>query len=396
MATQETRAQVIDRIEEAWRQDNRLVVVVSAMGRRGAPYATDTLLDLVAAGTISDRERDLLLTCGETIAAVVLSAELNARGVPAEALSGAGAGIVTSNAFGQAEVLEVHPEWVHALWEAGRLPIVAGFQGETVHHQPTTLGRGGSDTSAVVLGAALGCPVDIYTDVPGIFTADPRIVQTASVLPEVEYHEVLELAVAGAKVIHPRAVSEALSHSVPVRVLSTFDGAPGTIIGNRTRRPEAPRAVTGIAHQTDLLALEVHAAESGPVHHVLERISGAGITIDMINLFGRDFYCVVQARHRGALEELLAGLPIQFELKAPVTKVTVVGESISDWPGVMARITEALAARGIPILQTSDSLYTISLLVEGRDGTAAVNALHDLFQLSGGRSASSGSTEVGA
>ncbi len=385
MATAETRALVIARIEEERRMDPEVAVVVSAMGRAGAPYATDTLLGLVQDVGISARERDLLLTCGETIAAVTLSAELTARGLAAEALTGAQAGIRTTDEFGQAEVTAIEPARVRGVWAMGRIAVIAGFQGETARGEPTTLGRGGSDTSAVVLGAALGCPVDIYTDVPGIFTADPRVVASAAILPEVAYHEVLEMAVAGAKVIHPRAVSEALTHQVPVRVLSTFDGRGGTVIGGGRRGPALKeKAVTGIAHQNGLISLAVHADNPDPIHLVLDRLSAEGITIDMINFFGRDFYCVIEDRFRRQVETLLRELPLRWELRQPVTKVTAVGEAISEWPGVMLKITEALARADIAILQTSDSLFTISLLVEGAQGGRAVNALHDFFQLAAG------------
>ncbi len=386
MATAQTRALVIAKIAQEWRSDPEVAVVVSAMGRIGSPYATDSLLGLVQDAGISARERDLLLTCGETIAAVTLSGELASQGIPAEALTGAQAGIRTTDDFGRAEVTAVVPDRVQAVWEKGCVAVIAGFQGETALREPTTLGRGGSDTSAVVLGAALGYPVDIYTDVPGIFTADPRVVATAAILPEVAYHEVLEMAVAGAKVIHPRAVSEALTHQVPVRVLSTFDGRGGTMIRQR-RRPllhQQEKAVTGIAHQTGLISLAVHADNPDPIRMVLDGLSAAGITIDMINLFGRDFYCVIEGRFRPQVEMLLTVLPLHWEIKDPVTKVTAVGEAISEWPGVMLQITEALARAAIPILQTSDSLYTISLLVDEEQGVRTVNALHDFFQLSNG------------
>lgn len=384
MATAETRAVVIDRIRDKWIQDKQLVVVVSAMGRMGAPYATDSLLSLIGSNAITTRERDLLLTCGEIIAAVTLSDELNGQGMAAEALTGAQAGIVTTEEFCQADVQSVDPARIVQIWESGKIAVVAGFQGQTIAGDLTTLGRGGSDTSAVVIGAALKCPVDIYTDVPGIFTADPRVVSSAAVLPEVAYHEVLEMASHGAKVIHPRAVTAARMHQVPVRVLSTFHDQGGTMIGDGPRLlPHGKHVVTGIAHQSGLVSLAVHADSSEPIYSVLDKLSAAGITIDMINLFGREFYCVIESSFQATVRALLDGLPGQVTLRDGVTKVTVVGEAISERPGVMLQITEVLSRTGIPILQTSDSLYTISLLVSEDHGHLAVNALHEFFGLNG-------------
>lgn len=382
MATAETRKQVLARIREQWQADPELVIVVSAMGRRPLPYATDTLLQLVDPRYISGREQDLLMSMGEILAAVTLSAELNREGIAAEALTGAECGIITDDQFGDARILRIDTDRIRTVWRRAMVPVVAGFQGTNARHEVTTLGRGGSDTTAVAIAAALKCPADIYTDVPGIFTADPRVVPEAQILSRVEYHEVLEMAQAGARVIHPRAVESAGRANIAVRVLSTFDDSEGTtILPQSAVAGQAMAAVTGIAHQERLTA--IHATSASPLRlaRLLDDIGQAGITIDMINLFAHDLHFVIEDKHRSRLDPVLAQSNIEAEVADNLTKVTVVGAAISQWPGVMSRITGALFAAGISIRSTSDSQHTISLLVDGADGDNTVKLLHRLFDL---------------
>ena len=221
LATDEARRFVLRHIERERDQTRGLVVVVSAMGRKGDPYATDTLLSLLPGNgnSLPARERDMLLGCGETISAALLCGLLNARSIPAVALTGGGAGVITDNQFGRARILEIRPEPILQALQAGQVVIVTGFQGITEKGELTTLGRGGSDTSATALGAALKAErVDIYTDVNGILTADPRIVEDARPLSVVGYAEICNMARQGAKVIHPRAVEIAQQARIPLRV----------------------------------------------------------------------------------------------------------------------------------------------------------------------------------
>src|SRR5690606_29009876 len=233
LAAPEGREAAARRVLQAVREGSRPIVVVSALGRRGDPYATDTLLGLVRAeqAGLPARELDLLLACGEQIAAVVVAAVLGQHGVDAPALTGGQAGIVTDAHFGDARILRVDPEPLRRRLERGQVPVVAGFQGVTEHGDITTPGRGGRDTTAAALAAALGAgAVEIYTDVEGVYTADPRLVPDARTMLTATYDEVAQMAVEGARVIHPRAIEIAMRANVPVRVRSTVSDAPGTLI----------------------------------------------------------------------------------------------------------------------------------------------------------------------
>ncbi|AUZ41384.1 aspartate kinase, partial [Bacillus sp. MBGLi79] len=225
------RKLALSHIQEAVNEGYKAVVVVSAMGRKGDPYATDSLLDLLYGGqdTITEREQDMLLSCGETISSVVFASMLLENGIKAAALTGAQAGFLTDNNHTNAKILEMKPERLVSMLADHDAVVVAGFQGATAKGDITTIGRGGSDTSAAALGAALDAEfIDIYTDVEGVMTADPRIVEKAKPLPVITYTEICNLAYQGAKVIHPRAVEIAMQAKVPIRVRSTYSNETGT------------------------------------------------------------------------------------------------------------------------------------------------------------------------
>ena len=209
VATPEIRDLVVKKVEKARLQGYNPVVVVSAMGRKGESYATDTLIDIArtANRNIASRELDQIMCCGEMISAVIMTSTLQAAGIDAIMMTGGQAGIITDNTFNNARILKVDPSRMTAFIKMGKVPVVCGFQGMTVDGEFTTLGRGGSDTTAAALGSALNAEmVEIYTDVDGIMTADPRIVRNAKILESISYGEVCQLAHQGAKVIHPRAV----------------------------------------------------------------------------------------------------------------------------------------------------------------------------------------------
>ncbi len=370
------------------------VVVVSAMGRRGDPYATDTLLEL-ARGVhprLAEREQDLLMVCGEIISAVVFVQELRARGIQSVALTGGQAGIVTDGQFGDARILRVDPAPLRRLLERGLVPVVAGFQGMTEDGREfTTLGRGGSDTTAAALGVALRAEVvEIYTDVDGIKTADPRLVPEARTLSTATYDEIVQMAHEGARVVHPRAVELAMRGNVPLRIRSTFSDDPGTLI---TRHWEVDqvwpdlrqsRAVTGITHIPGLTQITLHAdAEDDQALNVrlFRSLADRGISVDMINVSPRRKSFVVRDERAGEARAALEELGLEPELRPGCAKVTVVGAGMHGVPGVMARVVEALKAAGVSILLTVDSHMTISCLVDGDDVGRAVRALHEHFGL---------------
>jgi aspartate kinase len=257
----------VQKVINAKRGGFQPVVVVSAIGRKGDPYATDTLINmnLEISKDIHPREMDLLMSCGEIISAVIFTNTLKSRGYEARAFTGGQAGIKTDQNFSQADILEIRPARILKSIESGRIPVVAGFQGITEQGDITTLGRGGSDITAVALGEAIGAiSVEIYSDVDGIMTADPKIVPNASVLSQISYSDILELASKGAKVIHPRAIEYAIRGNMPVFIKSTYKCTPGTLISLGQERSfgmdkKLPKQViTGIAHITDRVQITIY------------------------------------------------------------------------------------------------------------------------------------------
>lgn len=247
VATAESRRAAIEHVRSELRSGNQAVVVVSAMGRKGAPYATDTLLGLLQGD--DPLVRDQLISCGETISACVFADELTRSGVAARPFTGESARITTDDVFGSAAVTGMDVGPLTEALKQGIVPVVTGFQGRTADRFTTTLGRGGSDTSAVVIGGYLKADVvDIYTDVPGVAKADPRIVPEAAFMSAISQRDMLTLAQWGSGVIHPKAVQAAMDFRVPLlRVRSTFDNEPGTAIGSR-----ADPGLAGIAVLKDL------------------------------------------------------------------------------------------------------------------------------------------------
>ncbi|WP_028962920.1 aspartate kinase [Sulfobacillus thermosulfidooxidans] len=371
---------------------DQVVVVVSAMGRRGDPYATDTLLDLITDADLTPAaERDLLLSCGEIISAVVLASHLRRQDIPVKVLTGGEAGIITDDNFGDARILEVQPKVLQNLLQDGVVPVVAGFQGRTVEGRVTTLGRGGSDTTAVALGAALhAAVVDIFTDVDGIKTADPRIVPDARTISQLDYDEIFQLANLGARVIHPRAVEIGRQFSVPIRVRSTFSESQGTLIapGQGTLDPWGHRdpdhAVTGITQLDHLMQFRVTpppAMHKDWAYHLFMSLGENGVSVDLINLFPDQVYFCVPPEKTQITEQTLKDIGFGYEAYDDRAKVSIVGSAIQGLPGVVGRVMAAMAQSQIEILQSADSHSTITLLLHRRNMEKAVAALHKQFHL---------------
>lgn len=254
------RAAAIRRVAARAAAGKRLALVVSALGRKGEPYATDTLIGLLSAAgePVAPRELDLAMAAGEQIAAALFAHELTLAGLPAQAFTGPQAGVLTDARAGEAEILRVEPARIAACLAAGKIAVVAGFQGADAAGEIRTLGRGGSDTSGVALGAALGAAeVEIYTDVPGVADADPRRVPAARFLAELPAAAMLAMAEEGSKVVHPRAVRAALPGATPLRVLSTFDDGEGTLVHHRP--PAGPARPLALAQRERLVLLRAAA-----------------------------------------------------------------------------------------------------------------------------------------
>ncbi|HLR66192.1 aspartate kinase [Virgibacillus alimentarius] len=393
--TEENRNHVIKHIKDALMKEYKLVVVVSALGRKPDPYATDTLLDLVdfPANQNSNREIDLLMSCGETISSVVLSNELQKHHISATALTGAQAGFVTNDDFTQAKIKKVNPERIRKEFEDHDVVVVAGFQGQTESGEITTIGRGGSDTTAAALGAALQAErIEIFTDVNGIMTADPRVVKSARPLNVVTYTEICNLAYQGAKVVHPRAVEIAMQAKIPMRVRSTYSFDEGTLVtASRVQEMgvDIPdRLITGIAHISSITQLRVQTKEG--VYRlqsdVFKAMAEAGISVDFINISPSGVIYTVPKEFTEKAVHILDTLGFQAEVTENCAKVSAVGAGMTGVPGVASRIVQALTEANVQILQSADSHTTIWVLVHEKDLKKAVNALHEVFELSNSKS----------
>lgn len=393
VATEEARTAVKDKVQQAIRNGYSPVVVVSAMGRKGAPYATDTLIGVLKDVNLSVnvREMDVMMACGEIISSCVMAATLQKFGINATALTGGQAGIITDSTFGAARIKNIKTANLLNLLESGIIPVVCGFQGVTENNgRLTTLGRGGSDTTGVALGAALKAEfVEIYTDVEGIMTADPRIVENTHIMDTVSYTEVCQMANNGAKVIHPRAVEIAMRNNIPVYVKSTFSDAVGTLITNVTEMsgigdtPIVDKMACGIAHETDIsqfrVQLDPEHAEAGQA--LFENLGNAGISVGCLNLSEKEAKFCVFNKEVEHTSQVLEASDIPFILNTGCAKVTVVGSAMNGVPGVMSKFVTALASRGISILQTVDSDTTIAAIIKEDKIKEAVNALHVAFGL---------------
>jgi aspartate kinase len=389
VATKEGRDKIADRVSSAICLGYSPVVVVSAMGRAGDPYSTDTLISL-AKNTFTNtgpRELDLIMSCGETISSVVITGTLKSRSIEAFPMTGGQAGIITDDSFGDAHVLKVKADLVMSVLSQGKVPVVTGFQGVTDLGDTTTLGRGGSDTSAVLLGAALAAEaVEIYTDVDGIKTADPRLVPNARTIRHLTYDEVSQMAYEGAKVINPKAIDIAMKHNLPIWVRSTFDDSKGTLVTREVGQliwseMGDVRPVTGVTHRPALCQFSVQTTEDVSASKIFRRLADEKISVDMIFVTPRKCSFVVRDDLAMNAKASLNSMNLASTMTRDCAKVTVVGLGMRGVPRVMADVSEALKEEKIEILQTADSHVTISCLVRGEDLERAVKALHEKFEL---------------
>ncbi|UJL47980.1 aspartate kinase [Virgibacillus sp. NKC19-16] len=388
VGSKENRGHVVKHIKEALMMDYKLVVVVSALGKKPDPYATDTLLGLVdfPSNYSSSRELDLLMSCGETISAVVLSNELKKHHITATALTGAQAGFLTTDDFNRAKIKKINQARILNELANNDVVVVAGFQGQTETGEITTIGRGGSDTSAAALGTALLAErIEIFTDVNGIMTADPRVVDSARQLDVVTYTEICNLAYQGAKVIHPRAVEIAMQAGIPMRIRPTYLQDTGTLVtSSKTGTDITDQKVTGIAHMTSITQIKLQTKEKPHrmQSEVFKAMAEAGISVDFINISPSGvIYTVPEAFTKKAVH-ILEMLGFHPEITEGCAKVSAVGAGMTGIPGVVSSIVQALTNAGVQILQSADSHTTIWILVHGENLKSAVNALHDVFGLS--------------
>ncbi|WP_182354346.1 aspartate kinase [Flaviflexus huanghaiensis] len=389
----EALKRVAARVVAAKKAGNDLVVVVSAMGD-----TTDELLDL--AGQVTEkppaREMDILLTAGERVSMALLSMAVNDLGVTAHAYTGQQAGLRTDNQYGKASIVGIVPERIARDVKEGTVAIIAGFQGVNELNDVTTLGRGGSDTTAVALAAAMHADVcEIYTDVDGLFSADPRIVPTARRVRSLDYEETLELAGQGAKILHLRAVEFARKYSVPLHVRSSYSELEGTWIMNPDERDMESPIITGIAHDRSQAKLSILGVPDvpGKAAKVFGRVAEVGANIDMIvqNIAasdpGKTDISFTLPHDSGpvalaAIEDMKDELQYrEVTYNEQIGKLSLIGAGMRSHPGVSAKLFGALAAAGINIEMISTSEIRISVVVNIEELDKAVRAVHTAFDL---------------
>ncbi|HSU80702.1 MAG TPA: aspartate kinase [Candidatus Angelobacter sp.] len=382
------RLHAVKQIEKATLEGYKVVVVVSAMGRIGDAYSTDSLLGLIDSDKASKREVDLLMSCGETISAVVFANLLKQKGLNAEALTGGQAGFRTSENFMNAKIIDMRTNRIKTLLKEKEVVVVAGFQGQTESGEITTLGRGGSDTSAAALGAALQAEwVDIFTDVEGVMTADPRMVEDARQLHVLTYNEICNMAYQGAKVIHPRAVEIAMNAKIPIRIRSTYSDQPGTLVTSIRKVKEGndvqERLITGITYVDKVTQIEVTSKEGDFNFQktVFKAMAEHQISVDFFNINPKSIVYTVSDSVTDLALSILQKQGFEPVVKRGCAKVSAVGGGIAGVPGVTSRIVQSLTDRGIQILQSADSHTTIWVLISRDHLKEAVNALHQVFEL---------------
>jgi aspartate kinase len=388
LATDELREIAASRVLDVVRRGDSPVVVCSAIGRAPDPYATDSLAGLLGPAR-SGPNRDLLLACGEAISCAVFAELLSSLGAPAQAMTGLQAGITTDDEFGDAEIVDVDPKPVREVLSRGVIPVVTGFQGGTRDFATTTLGRGGSDLTAVALGDALGAEtVEIYTDVSGVMTADPRRVAGAHPLLRVTQAEMVELAGNGAKVMHHKAAELAHATRTPYVVKGLRSGVGTTVDDDAP--VDAERPVTGLTVLRDVTfcriiqGLTEDADRSQIDRDVLARVAERGISIDMVNVNESGVFFIVDDDHADAIRPALADLNIALRMRPHCAKISVVGAGMRGTSGVIYRVVKAITDAGVEIIHSTDSNITISILVLADQAQTAEQALHDAFRLGRG------------
>jgi aspartate kinase len=383
---------VADRVARAREGGHDVIVVVSAMGQ-----TTDDLAHMATeiAPVPDPREMDMLLTAGERIAMSLLGIAINARGCRAVSYTGSQAGIITDTAHGRARIIEIRPKRILEALEAGNVVIIAGFQGLSSAYEITTLGRGGSDLTAVAMAASVGAEIcEIYTDVGGVMTADPRVVPGARLIERIGYEEMLELAAAGAKVLQSRSVELARRSGLRLHVRSSFDDeAPGTWVEEDGEMEDV--LISGAALETDeaKVTLDGVPDQPGVAARLFKAVAGEGVSVDMIvqNVSHEgvtDLSFTAPVADVSSLGPAIGGIAEQvgarsWSIDDSVAKVSLVGAGMKSNPGVAADMFDALASEGINIEMISTSPIRISCVVRKGDGERALRAVHARFGMDG-------------
>ncbi len=381
---------VADHVARTWRAGTDVIVVVSAMGK-----TTDDLIRLAndVAREPGGREMDMLLTAGERISMALLCMAVEHLGVPAVSFTGSQAGIVTDTDHGRAKILEVRGDRIRQALDAGQVAIVAGFQGVSTDRDVTTLGRGGSDTTAVALAAALGADAcEIYTDVEGVYTADPRIVPDARKLSVVSFEEMLDMAATGGRVLALRSVEFARNHGVRVHVRSSFSWAPGTWVQEENTAMEQA-IISGVTHDVSEAKLTIEQVPDRPgiAAAVFRALADEGINVDMIvqnvSTAGHtDISFTIPRDDLSRASSIMDKLVVEteatgFRSDPAIGRVSLIGAGMKTNPGIAAKMFEVLARENVNIEMISTSTIRISCVVKEDDVERAVRSLHEAFEL---------------
>ncbi len=381
---------VAQRVKKTVKAGNKVVVVVSAMSGE-----TDKLIGLAGevAGNPPEREMDVLLSTGERVTIALLAMALNDLNVKAQSFTGRQCGITTDEAHTKARITCIEPERLKAALNKGKVAVVAGFQGISSGSDVTTLGRGGSDLTAVAVAAAIGADFcDIYTDVDGVYTTDPNIVPKARKIDKISYDEMLEMASLGAKVLQTRSVELAKKYNVPVRVLSSFADVPGTLVTKEDKSMEKV-VVSGVAYDKNQakITLTNVADKPGIAAKLFGKVSGANVVVDMIiQNSSKDgvtdiSFTVPKTDLKKALPKIKQAAKAigckDLEVDENISKVSIVGVGMRSHSGVASKMFEALSNEGINIMMISTSEIKVSCVIEAKYTELAVRALHDAFGL---------------
>lgn len=391
MATPEKIRAVVQRVLKEKKTEDKIVIVVSAMGD-----TTDELVTLAKRLTSKNygREMDMLLATGEQVSIALMAMAFQAAGQPAISFTGGQAGITTSNAFNKGRILDLQPQRVHQALEAGNIVIVAGFQGMTADGDITTLGRGGSDTTAVAIAGAIHADVcEIFTDVDGIYTSDPRVVPEARKMDTITYGEMLEMAKLGAGVMQPRAVEMGSRFNVPIHVRSTFSEAKGTMIQEEYAMKIKQYLIRGVAQDNNVAKITVLGIPNRPgfAYKIFSELADKNVDVDMIVQSVRiakegvtDITFTIARTELSAAQEVLHHIRAEMNVEDilvddGMAKVSLVGAGMAGHPGIAAGMFGILSDNGINIEIISTSEISISCLIAEESVNKAVQAIHAHF-----------------
>lgn len=381
--TQSSRLNCISKIKESISTGNKIVIVISAIGRKNDPYSTDTLLSLISDDFKKNNLEyvDKLVSCGEIISSIVFSSELRENNINAIPLVGQDIGILTDKNFGNARILNIDVSNIKNLISKNIVPVIAGFQGVTEDGDITTLGRGGSDISAVKLATALNCDrIEFFKDVDGLMTADPKIVTRAKSVEKISYEELLELSIYGNNIIHPEAVKSAMDENIPVVIKNTFNNFKGTVVDEDFT--DDKNLFKGMTYLKDCIQVKIFRGqnlENENYFRVFQKISSENINVDFMNVFVDHKVFTIHRNDFSKISKILENYEINYEVIEHCSKISIVKANLKKISLNVAKLIELLYKENIGVLQTNHSNMSIWILVRDEDLNRSLNLIHDNF-----------------